>query len=209
MHPCTPGLLCYPPHPGIVARSVTERAACTRVKCALNWSRAPLLVERDTPAASPSIDSTFAMTDNATPPSAAPPPPTARTTPTLVVGGNDKDAVDFYKLPKDSPLVDSFHFLDFEKTGDHVRVERSALLGAILGPTWPSPSNATTGSHELTMLHGLHFLEYELKTLTVKRILNELDASGVFSTVFKTTSDWEEAIPPPAQGFFLLVPCSV
>ena len=135
------------------------------------------------------------MSDSAAPPAAAPPPPTARTTPTLVVGGNDKDAVDFYKLPKDSPIADSFQFIDFEKAGDHLRVERSALLGAILSPTWPSPSNTTTGSHDITMLHGLYFLEYELKTLTVKRILNELDASGVFSTVFKTTSDWEEAIP--------------
>ena len=111
------------------------------------------------------------------------------------MGGNDKDAVDFYKLPTDSPIADSFQFIDFEKAGDHLRVERSALLGAILSPTWPSPNNATTGSHDITMLHGLYFLEYELKTLTVKRILNELDASGVFSTVFKTTSDWEEAIP--------------
>ena len=107
-------------------RSVTERAVCTRVKCALNWSRAPLLVERDTPAASPSVDSNFAMTDSAAPPADTPPPPTARTTPTLVVGGNDKDAVDFYKLPKDSPLANSFQFLDFEKAGDHLRVERSA-----------------------------------------------------------------------------------
>ena len=134
------------------------------------------------------------MAEAAAPPATASSSPAARNNPTLVVGGNDKDAVDYYKLPKDSPIVDSFRFIDFEVTGDHVRVERSSLLGAILNPTWPSPTT-DSNSHDLTMLHGIYFLEYELKTTKLKRILVELDTSGVFTTVYHTSSDWEEAIP--------------
>ena len=136
-----------------------------------------------------------AMTDNNRRDDVAPVLTAAATTPTLVVAGNDKDAVDHFKLPSDSPILNSFKFLEFESAADHVRVERSALLGAIMMATWASPNAGTAGTNDLTVLHTLNFGEYEAKTSTTKRILHEFHVSGVFSTVYATLSDWEEDIP--------------
>ena len=154
-------------------------------------------VERDTllSAQRPRL----AMTDNTRPDGVAP-SLAAATTPTLVVAGNDKDAVDYYKLPSDSPIVKSFKFIDFEGAADHVRVDRSALLGAILSASWPSPNSTSAGTNDLTVMHTLNFGEYEVKTSTVKRILHEFILSGVFSTVYTTLTDWEEAIPRVIEG---------
>ena len=135
------------------------------------------------------------MTDNNRRDDVAPVLTAAATTPTLVVAGNDKDAVDHFKLPSDSPILNSFKFLEFESAADHVRVERSALLGAIMMATWASPNAGTAGTNDLTVLHTLNFGEYEAKTSTTKRILHEFHVSGVFSTVYATLSDWEEDIP--------------
>ena len=131
------------------------------------------------------------MADDSSDPDPSPPTAAARTNIALVVGGNDHDAVDFYKMALDTPVAESLKFLNFEMGSDNVRVERSAFLGAILNPCWASP-NSNTAS-DLTTLHTLNFLEYELKTTTVKRILRELDVTGVFATVYQASSDWEEA----------------
>ena len=143
------------------------------------------------------------MTDNTRPDGVAP-TLAAATTPTLVVAGNDKgvpkDAVDHYKLPSDSPIVKSFKFIDFEGTADHVQVEHSALLGAILLASWPSPNSTSAGTNDLTVMHTLNFGEYEVKTLTVMHILHEFNLSGVFSTIYTTLTDWEEAIPRVIEG---------
>ena len=150
----------------------------------LKLESAPLLVERDTPLTSLlAIDRNESMADDASDSDTSPPSP-ARTNLTLVVGGNDHDAVDFYKLPLDTPVAESFKFISFEIGSDNVRVERSVLLAAILNPCWASPNSST--ANDLTALHTLNFLEYELKTTTAKRILHELDLTGVFSTVYKT-----------------------
>ena len=157
----------------------------------LKLESAPLLVERDTPLTTPfAANHNGSMADDAPDLGISSPSP-ARTHITLVVGGNDHDAVDFYKFALDTPVAESFKFLSFEIGSDNARVERSALLGAILNPCWASP-NSTTVS-DLTTLHTLNFLEYELKTTAVKRILRELDVSGVFATVYRASSDWEEA----------------
>ena len=159
----------------------------------LKLESAPLLVERDTPLTSLfPVNRNESMADDAPDLGTSPPPP-ARTNLTLVVGGNDHDAVDFYKLALDTPVAESFKFLSFEIGSDNARVERSAFLGAILNPCWASPNSTT--ANDLTVLHTLNFLEYELKVASAKRILYELDVSGVFSTVYKTVSDWEEACP--------------
>ena len=90
------------------------------------------------------------MADDAPDPDTSP-PSAARTNIALVVGGNDHDAVDFYKMALDTPVAESLKFLNFEMGSDNVRVERSAFLGAILNPCWASP-NSNTAS-DLTTLH--------------------------------------------------------
>ena len=85
----------------------------------LKLESAPLLVERDTPLTSLfAANRNESMADDAPDLGTSPPPP-ARTNLTLVVGGNDHDAVDFYKLALDTPVAESFKFLSFEIGSDN------------------------------------------------------------------------------------------
>ena len=75
------------------------------------------------------------MMDNTRPDGVAPVITAASTTPTLVVAGNDKDAVDHFNVQtafRLSPILNSFKFLEFESAADHARVERSALHDGVV-----------------------------------------------------------------------------
>jgi len=103
----------------------------------------------------------------------AAPPAAALTIPTLVAGGSVQDALDYYRLPVNTPVASSLKFIEFEVTAQHAQVDRATLLGAILMLTWPAP-NSSQGANDLTMLHTLHFLENEFKAAALKRLLHEL-----------------------------------
>ena len=112
----------------------------------------------------------------------------------LVVGGTDPHRNDAYEIHSSEPIVASLQFIEWESaTGETRRVDRASLLGGILLAASASPDKDPQNQMQLLMM--LMFLEYEQKTGSASRIVHELTASGAFSKVYRSYTEWEDAIP--------------
>ena len=119
------------------------------------------------------------------------PPDPARTTFQLVVGTGPPFVEAKWTLTRDSPLVTSWAFIDWDIGAPPARASanRSMVAGAILAGT----RHPAQGS--VAALRGMPLLTHELALTEASDFAHQLDCVSAFDVVYAMVDDWLAALP--------------